>query len=152
MNGTLVLMQGIPGSGKSTVARMLAREYNPNRENLIYSTDEFWYEVPVDEIDGVPLYNYDPARRAEAHRWNQQRVVQAMQQGIAYIIVDNTNIQRWQVQPYLALAQIFDYEVQVVRVQVPVEVAIERNAARSADRQVPEEVIRQMADEMEDLL
>lgn len=142
-------MQGIPGSGKSTIAAQLVAE---NPAAVIFSTDEFWYEVPVGEIDGHSLYNYDPARRTEAHQWNQQRTVRAMQQGVGQIVIDNTNIQRWQASPYFALAQIFDYEVQVVRVQVPIEVALERNAQRSSDRQVPEEVIRQMAAEMEDLL
>lgn len=137
-------MQGIPGSGKSTLAALLSQKYNAP----IYSTDDFWLMV----VQGPTNYNYDPSRIGEAHRWNQQQVIEGMQDGVETIIVDNTNIMRWQAQPYLVLAQIFDYEVQVVRVQVPVETAITRQAERPEERRIPEEVIRRMADEMEDLL
>jgi len=144
---TLFIMQGIPGSGKSTMAKLIADKH----EAIIFSTDDFWYDYAEDGKHYT--YNYDPARIDEAHRWNQQRCAKEMiAEDGGNIVIDNTNIQRWQAHPYLVLASIFEYDVQVISVQVPVEVAIARQAQRPVDRQIPEEVIRRMHSEMEVLL
>lgn len=145
-------MQGIPGSGKSTVAKTIAHDYmlTNQRPAAIRSTDDFWYEVVAPE-HGL-TYSYDPARRAEAHHWNQQRVIEDMQAGRDLIIVDNTNIERWQAEPYFTLANIFDYEVSVVRVSVTTSLAVQRQENRPEDRRVPTDVIMRMAEDMEDLL
>jgi predicted kinase len=145
-------MQGIAGSGKSTYAEMMASQWASNidvgYDVVIRSTDEFWYST--DHPDDP--YNFDIARIEEAHRWNQQRVIHDMQQETAVIIVDNTNIKRWHVEPYIQMAQVFDYDIQVVRVDVPLEVAIKRQENRPEDRRVPEEMIRRMYEDMERLL
>lgn len=143
-------MQGVPGSGKSTVAKMIRRQ----TAGVILSTDDFWYMIT--NKDGSThqgdTYNWDTSRKAEAHRWNQQRCVEQMQAETPVIIIDNTNIQRWQAAPYITLASIFDYDVIVVSVQVSVQTAVERQKDRPADRKVPEDVIQRMHDEMEVLV
>lgn len=142
---TLTLMQGIPGSGKSTMAKFIA----DRDEAIIFSTDDFW----IHRYEHDVAYEFDASRLGEAHQWNQQRTAKEMASADGGdIVIDNTNILRQHVQPYLALAQIFDYEVRVVRVEVPVEVAIERNAKRPVDRRVPSDSIRRMASQMETLL
>lgn len=137
---TLYLMQGIPGSGKSTVAKMIAAQ----TDGVIYSTDDLWYDE-----DGT--YNFDADRLAEMHRLNQRAVAEAMVEGRESIIVDNTNIDSDAVRPYVMLAEIHGYDTQVVRVMVHPSVARERNAQRPADRQVPNDVIERMAKRMTDL-
>lgn len=132
---TLILMQGVPGSGKSTVARKLLED-TPEWA-VILSTDDFW---------GAD-YKFDAAKLGEAHRWNQRSVAKALASDVRIVIVDNTNIKRRDAEPYLALAQMFEYIVQVVRVQVDIKLALERNT-----HNVPEDVICRMANEMEDLL
>jgi predicted kinase len=144
----LYLMQGIPGSGKSTVAegiRKLAVMTDGPAQVDIFSTDEFWY------LENSNVYAYDPTLAGEAHRWNQQRTIEAMQKGVWTIIIDNTNIKKSAAKPYLMLAEIYGYEVTVIRVVVPAEVAIDRQKKRPKDRQIPAEVIIRMHGEMEDL-
>lgn len=50
----------------------------------------------------------------------------------------------WKREPWITAARDAGLEVEVVWVDTPVEVCIERNAARSEDRRVPEEVVRAM--------
>jgi NEDD4-binding protein 2 len=103
MNKKLYIMRGVPGSGKSTKAKMLAPKEN------IFSTDEFW----------GPDYNFDITKIGEAHKWNQKRVYEAMQKGITPIVVDNTNITKRDYKAYIDMSFIFMYEVEYAESEHP---------------------------------
>jgi len=141
----LILMQGVPGSGKSTVAHELRRAHSEGVVEII-STDDYWYSGTQH------VYNFNPALLGEAHKWNQQRCLKLMEAGATTIIIDNTNITKNRVIPYVGLAMVFDYSVTVVRVDPGLDVALARNRLRTEDRQVPEEVVRNMYAAMEPLL
>ncbi|XP_074947737.1 NEDD4-binding protein 2 isoform X1 [Phalacrocorax aristotelis] len=96
----LVLLRGVPGSGKSYLARTLLED-NPG--GIILSTDDYFYKHGQ--------YHYDPNRLGEAHDWNRKRAKEAFEMRISPIIIDNTNIQAWEMKPYVTLAQQFKYEV-----------------------------------------
>ena len=147
----LYLMQGVPGSGKSTIAEMIRQSYEerapmPDRA-LIISTDDHRLEP-----DGS--YKFVAADNARFHKLTQRDCARLMRQGQRAIIVDNTNIQGWQAHPYLVLADIYDYTVQVVSVDCGLPLAIERQGEREGlgDRRVPPEVITDMYGKMERLL
>jgi predicted kinase len=140
MTKILYLMQGIPGSGKSSMAAMIAKQ----TDGMIYSTDDLWY-------DEKGKYNFDATRLGEMHRLNQRLVSEAMVDGTASIIVDNTNLTAAAIEPYVVLAQIHEYTIQVVRVECDLAVAVARNAMRPEDRRVPEPTLRNMAVKMANL-
>ncbi|XP_054058362.1 NEDD4-binding protein 2 isoform X2 [Rissa tridactyla] len=96
----LVLLRGVPGSGKSYLARILLED-NPG--GIILSTDEYFYKHGQ--------YHYDPDCLGEAHDWNRKRAKEAFEMRISPIIIDNTNIQAWEMKPYVTLAQQFKYKV-----------------------------------------
>ncbi|NWT01895.1 N4BP2 protein, partial [Mionectes macconnelli] len=96
----LVLLRGVPGSGKSYLARNLLED-NPG--GIILSTDDYFNK------NGQ--YHYDPSCLGEAHDWNRKRAKEAFEMGISPIIIDNTNIQAWEMKPYVTLAQQFKYKV-----------------------------------------
>ncbi|NWQ67746.1 N4BP2 protein, partial [Neopipo cinnamomea] len=96
----LVLLRGVPGSGKSYLARNLLED-NPG--GIILSTDDYFNK------NGQ--YHYDPNCLGEAHDWNRKRAKEAFEMGISPIIIDNTNIQAWEMKPYVTLAQQFKYKV-----------------------------------------
>ncbi|XP_048219899.1 NEDD4-binding protein 2 isoform X2 [Perognathus longimembris pacificus] len=96
----LVLLRGLPGSGKSFLARTL-QEDNPS--GVILSTDDYFY------INGQ--YQFDIKYLGEAHEWNQNRAKEAFEKKVSPIIIDNTNLQAWEMKPYVALSQKHKYKV-----------------------------------------
>ncbi|XP_068536251.1 NEDD4-binding protein 2 isoform X1 [Anas acuta] len=96
----LVLLRGVPGSGKSYLARTLLED-NPG--GVILSSDDYFYKHGQ--------YHYDPDCLGEAHDWNRRRAKEAFERRISPIIIDNTNIQAWEMKPYVTLAQQFKYKV-----------------------------------------
>ena len=146
---TVFIMQGVPGSGKSTVAEMLVSAIKMRGMSVkVLSTDDYWWVRNEHETS----YDFDPEQLGRAHRWNQKRCDDAMRANYSYIIIDNTNIKGSQALPYRVLADIYGYSVMVVSVDCGLEEAIARNSTRSEDRQVPEETIRQMYNNMERLM
>lgn len=140
MSKTLILMQGIPASGKSTVARAIAVV---SENSIVLSADEFWY-------DTNGRYVYVTEHAGQAHAWNQRRCVAAMQSDeYDTVIIDNTNTVQKEAEPYFALARMYDFEIQVVSIQTPYEICIARNDYRKTDRQVPHDVMRRMYNRME---
>lgn len=137
----LYLMQGVPGSGKSTIANALAEAYN----GIIFSTDEFWFNA-----DGK--YCYDPDKAGIAHAWNQRRCAKAMTEEVDDIIIDNTNITQREADPYITLAKMYDYIVQIVRVEAPYQICVQRQDQRSLDRRIPVDVIANKFNNMERLI
>lgn len=147
----LILMQGAPGCGKSSMAAILNEHYlSRGLRTEVHSADTYWYKV----IDpGQPdTYSFDPSLSGKNHVWNQHNVLEAMESQIPVIIVDNTNTLRKEAAPYITLASMFGYEIMAVRVDPGVEECVKRNAARPEDRRVPEDVVRAMHARMENLL
>jgi len=77
-NKKLVIMRGLPGSGKSDAAKRFVGN------GIIHSTDDFFI------VDGV--YVFDERNVSRFHRFNFLSSVGSMQRGLSPIIVDNTNI------------------------------------------------------------
>lgn len=95
MNRVLHIIRGIPGAGKTTLARQLC---------------------PIDDIceadkyfEGPGGYAYDPSKIGKAHAWCRQQVESRMQQGRDRIAVANTFTQEWELEPYLELARRHGY-------------------------------------------
>ncbi|XP_027692126.1 NEDD4-binding protein 2 isoform X2 [Vombatus ursinus] len=97
---TLVLLRGLPGSGKSFLARKLLEE-NPN--GIILSSDDFFYKNGQYQFDGNLL--------GEAHEWNQKRAKEALEKKVSPVIIDNTNLQAWEMKPYIILSQKYKYKI-----------------------------------------
>lgn len=93
---TLILMRGLPGSGKSTKAKELA-----GKEGLIFSTDDFF--MVGDK------YVFDPKRIGEYHEKNQERTIKAMKQEKPLIVIDNTNIKLWEMRKYVEAGEAHGY-------------------------------------------
>lgn len=139
-------MQGVPGSGKSTVAKLIAASVEGSPDNVrILSTDTYRYGA-------CGHYYFDPAENATFHSATQRDCADEMRRGTPVVIIDNTNIERWQAEPYFCLARMYGYEINVVRVDPGLAEAKKRNAKRPIERRVPNDVIEDMYAKMESLL
>jgi len=98
----LILMRGLPGSGKSTKAQGLQAKDPKN--TCVLSTDDLFYQ------NGK--YTFDPERLTEYHRQTQQQAKMLMQQKrYTRLIIDNVNRQLWEMKPYVQAAQQYGYQV-----------------------------------------
>ena len=84
----IVLIRGVPGSGKTTTAK---REFP---KHVHFEADMFFMK------DGN--YCYDAKFIKEAHKWCQQQVREAVEQG-KNIAVSNTFIKVWEMNPYFGM-------------------------------------------------
>ncbi|KAK3885567.1 hypothetical protein Pcinc_010233 [Petrolisthes cinctipes] len=100
----MVIMRGLPGSGKTTMAKRLK-----GRTGVILSTDDFF-------CDKQGNYTYDSSRIGAAHEWNKRRTIQRLQEDRSPVIIDNTNLQVWEMLPYVKLAVQYSYEVELLEV------------------------------------
>jgi predicted kinase len=100
----LYLIRGLPGSGKSELAKVLT-----TNRGKAYSADDFF------EKSGV--YFFDPALLPEAHAECRENVKKSMELKYRLIVVHNTLSKRWEADPYFALAKKFGYTVAVVECQ-----------------------------------
>ena len=94
----LIICRGISGSGKSTLAKELGKG------GVVYSSDDFFIQ------NGK--YVFDAKKLGEAHKWNQNRVEEAMKQGMSPIVADNTNTMKFEIKPYLQLAMRYGYKTE----------------------------------------
>lgn len=103
---TLIIMRGLPWTGKSYTAKSLKGEHG-----VIYSTDEYFYTVL--KPDKPDEYSWNPRFLADAHRWNRVRAQAAIEQGVTPIIIDNTNTTASEPKCYVEYAHYQDYDVVV---------------------------------------
>ncbi|XP_071360419.1 NEDD4-binding protein 2 [Trachinotus anak] len=128
----LVLLRGAPGSGKSTLARAFL-EHNPG--GVILSTDDYFTR------NGE--YQFDPTALGEAHEWNHKRAKEAFERGTNPIIIDNTNMQGWEMKPYVVQALKHGYKV-LFREPDTWWKNKPRELERRTTHNVPGEIIRRM--------
>jgi hypothetical protein len=126
----VVILRGIPGSGKTMLAHRYARKH---RDTVVCSADDLFY----DETD---VYAFDPARIGEAHGECFLSVLAALRHGTERIVVDNTNTTAVEIAPYVLAAQAYGYDHEVWTIPCDVDVAITRGV-----HGVPADRVRAMA-------
>uniref|UniRef100_A0A8C5QY34 NEDD4-binding protein 2-like 1 n=1 Tax=Leptobrachium leishanense TaxID=445787 RepID=A0A8C5QY34_9ANUR len=131
----IYLLRGLPGSGKTSLARKLKRDF-PSA--LVFSTDDYFIME-----DGTYLYDHNLL--PEAHKWNQKRARKAMSRGKTPIIIDNTNIQAWEMKPYAVMAVENSYQVLFKEPETSWKFNV-RELTRRNSHGVPKEKIRRMKD------
>lgn len=121
MDKTLIILRGVSGSGKSTVADMLGSDgYWP-----VCEADQYHYTE-----DGV--YNWKAENIQAAHEWCQDQVLEFMEYGFRKIIVSNTSTSEKELKPYLNLADEYGYRV--------ISLVVENRHGNDSIHSVPQEI------------
>lgn len=109
MNRKLIIMRGMPGSGKSFLAKKLAGE-----AGKVFSADDYFSR------NGE--YNWVGSELPNAHIDCQNRALEAMYLAIPVVVIDNTNITLWelkQLRHLIEIAQVLGYEVEIREPNTP---------------------------------
>jgi len=120
----LVLLRGLPGAGKSTLAKSIAGSKGYIKEADMYFEDR----------DGN--YNFKPSLIKDAHAWCQEEVDFLMKYEHK-VVVSNTFTQEWEMQPYYDLAEKYGYRVY--------SLIVENRHGGENVHNVPKEKIEEMA-------
>jgi predicted kinase len=136
MEKVLYIVRGIPGSGKSTFAKMLVGE-----DFLVCEADKYFIDKETGE------YNFDSTKIKEAHKFCQDTVESYMKDSLVNdqfyreIAVSNTFTQEWEMRPYFELAKNYGYKV--------FSVVVENRHGGKNQHEVPEEVLTKMCERFE---
>lgn len=100
---TLLLIRGLPGSGKTTLTKSL-REFVP------VSADDYFYNL------GGGEYEFDASHLGKAHQMCQRMTKAALVNGES-VAVHNTFSQSWEAKPYFEMARELNVRVQIIECQ-----------------------------------
>ena len=96
---TLYIVRGLPGSGKSSLAKKVTE--------LVYSADDFFTNKKGE-------YNFNAKLLGKAHEWCWGKVRDAMFIGAEAVAVANTFTQAWEADKYYQIAEEYGYSVFVI--------------------------------------
>lgn len=90
---SLTLIRGLPGSGKSTIAKRM------QTSNTVHLEADMYFMLDSE-------YKFDPSKLSDAHNWCQKMTSQALREG-SDVIVSNTFTTAWELKFYFDLAKQF---------------------------------------------
>jgi len=135
MDKSLIIIRGLPGSGKTTLANLLAEQEiffpltNISKKWPVCSADDFF-------INKEGKYVFDISRIKDAHKYCEAEVIKHMSRNVKKIFVANTFTQEWEMKNYFELAKQYEYKIFSIIVE-------NRNDTKNIHN-VPDETIEKM--------
>lgn len=128
--GDLILLRGLPGSGKSTLGQIILHNLAIDDSHVL-SADDFF-------IDENGNYNFDASKIKLAHNSCQEKCAERMRYEISKIVVANTFTQEWEMEKYYEMAERYNYRVH--------SVIVENRHGNENIHGVPQDKLQQMKD------
>lgn len=97
----LILVRGLPGSGKTTLSQLLTA--------FVLEADMYFMQ------DGE--YKFDATKLKLAHQWCKDQCESFMKREKPKIAVSNTFTQDWEMESYIELAKQYGYRVHTIIVE-----------------------------------
>ena len=126
-SNSLILLRGLPGAGKSTLAKTLSENKWP-----VFSVDDYFTHPETGD------YNFEFDKNHLAYKECAIKTQVAMQNRIEKIFVANTFTIEWELEPYFQLASEYRYQLFVV--------TVEKRHNGTNIHNVSEEQLKKMAD------
>lgn len=136
VNKKLIFLRGLPGSGKSDIAKKLVEK------GIIHSTDHYLIK------NGK--YEFDRDNIAKYHYYNLVNSIRSMKKGISPIIIDNTNIAASSCINYVEQGKMYGYEIVIIEPDTPWAFDVEELVIRNSHN-VPRDTIIDMLQKYEPL-
>ena len=97
----LILVRGLPGSGKTTLSQLFSA--------FTLEADMYF------SLNGD--YKFDPSKLKDAHQWCKDQCESFMKREKPKITISNTFTQDWEMDSYIELAKQYDYRVHTIIVE-----------------------------------
>lgn len=111
MENKVIIMRGVPGSGKSFLVNNLVNEAKlAGKSVVVCSADHF-------HINEDGIYNWKAENMGKAHKWCKDKFDLALRNDVNLIIVDNTNTRMSEARPYVLDAHSQGYEIEILEPQ-----------------------------------
>lgn len=101
----LILLRGLPGSGKTTIAKILSDKKYP-----VFSVDDYF-------TNEKGIYHFKFDENHVAYKKCEENIRQAMKNGESKIFVHNTCTLDWELEVYFKLAGEFKYQLHILTVE-----------------------------------
>lgn len=102
----LILLRGLPGAGKSTLAELLSEK----GAYPVLSIDSYFINEKGD-------YHFKFDENHKAYKACEQKTEEALKNNSPKVFVDNTFTFDWEMEPYFKLASNYNYRLHVVTVE-----------------------------------
>jgi predicted kinase len=126
----LILLRGLPGSGKSTFAKSLG--------GIHIEADQYFMDNGVYKFDATQLKNAHNYCQSQTRAWMGHNGEQI---SVDKIVVSNAFTQEWEMEAYFEMAKEFEYQV--------VCLIVENRHGGVNEHNVPEDKIEQMKNRFE---
>jgi len=104
-NAVMVVMRGLPGSGKSFLVDKICSRFGTQSQPVaVHSADHYF-------IDSQGGYQFDRSRIKDAHEECFEKTTQSITKRCKLVVVDNTNVEYWEMKKYFKLASCHGYRV-----------------------------------------
>ena len=103
---SLILLRGLPGSGKTTLAKVLSE----GNKYPAFSVDDYF-------TSETGVYQFEFEKNHLAYKQCEERTRAAMREGKEKIFLDNVFSLEWEMEPYFKMASEFNYRVFVMTLE-----------------------------------
>lgn len=139
----VIALRGIPGPSRHYYANRLKKKADELGKSIkIVSADQFFYNLGNNKF-----YAFDESRLSEAHEFCFKEFMKAIQDNTDIVVIDNSNIESWEIAPYRMYSNVNGYKFKIVEVHTDPS-----TTTRIQQHMIPPEKTREMQELMQTTL